>query len=289
MKGIILAGGTGSRLFPTTISTSKQLIPIYDKPLIYYPLSVLMLAGIREILIISSPKDIPRFIDLLGDGAHFGINITYTEQIKPNGIAEAFILGKEFIGNDSVALILGDNFFFGYGFSEILKNSIKDLNTGATIFGYYVKDPERFGIVEFDANHKPISIEEKPERPKSNYAIVGLYFYDNNVVKISENIKPSPRGELEISDVNKKYLSNEELSLRILGRGFTWLDTGNPDSLLDASHFVKTIQERQGLQIACLEEIAFKNKWIGNKVLEQAISRMSGTAYGEYLITLIND
>ena len=264
MKGIILAGGSGTRLYPLTMVTSKQLLPIYDKPMIYYPLSVLMNAGIREILIISTPQDTPRFKELLGDGHHFGIDLTYAVQPSPDGLAQAFIIGEEFIGNDTVAMVLGDNIFAGHGLKKRLKAAVENAETGkgATVFGYYVDDPERFGIVEFDQDGKAVSIEEKPEKPKSNYCVTGLYFYDNRVVKYAKELKPSPRGELEITDLNRVYLENGELNVELLGQGFTWLDTGTHESLVEATNFVKTIESHQHRKIACLEEIAYLNGWI---------------------------
>lgn len=282
MRGIILAGGESTRLYPATIPIVKQLVPIYDKPMIYYPLSTLMLAGIRDVLIISTPRDIGRFKELFGDGSHLGMNFFYKIQEKPNGIAEAFILGEEFIGKDNCALILGDNLFYGNGFSEILKKA-KEKETGATIFGYNVKDPQRYGVPEFDDNNKVISIEEKPKNPKSNYAITGLYFYDNDVVEIAKNLKPSERGELEITDVNREYLKRGNLDVELLGAGFAWLDTGTFESLADAGNFVKTIQERQGLQIACIEEIAYRNKWIGKENLMRLAEKYKKSGYGDYL------
>jgi glucose-1-phosphate thymidylyltransferase len=286
MKGIILAGGTGSRLYPITQGVSKQLLPIYDKPMIYYPISVLMLAGIREILIISTPDDLPNFEKLLGDGQQFGIQLTYIVQPKPDGLAQAFILGKEFIGDDSVCLALGDNIFFGQNFSSKLKRAA-NLKSGATIFGYRVKDPERFGVIEFDENTNVISIEEKPNKPKSNYAITGLYFFDNDVIEIALKVQPSKRGELEITDVIKAYLERGCLKAELLGRGFAWLDTGTHDSLIDAGQFVKTIEERQGFKIACLEEIAFKCGWLIKEQLIKKSKKLSGTAYGQYLLDTV--
>jgi len=288
MKGIILAGGSGTRLYPLTKSISKQLLPIYDKPMIYYPLSVLMLAGIKEVLIISTPRDINNFKELLGDGSNFGITMQYIVQPKPNGLAQAFILGKNFIGTDSVALILGDNIFYGQGFSEMLKEAVQ-LTTGALIFGYKVKDSHRFGVVEFDQNKEVLSIEEKPKSPKSNFAITGLYFYDNNVIEIAQKVKPSKRGELEITSINQEYLNRQNLKVELLGRGFAWLDTGTHESLLEAGQFIETIEHRQGFKVACLEEIAFNNNWIDkDKVLEIA-KILHKTNYGEYLKELVND
>ena len=282
MKGIVLAGGSGTRLYPLTKVTSKQLLPIYDKPLIYYPLSVLMNAGIRDILIISTPTDTPRFKDLLGKGEEFGLNLSYKVQPSPDGLAQAFILGEEFIGKDNVAMVLGDNIFYGQGLNQKLKEAVNNKN-GATIFGYYVEDPERFGIVEFDKNGKAISIEEKPEKPKSNYCVTGLYFYDNRVVEFAKSLKPSKRGELEITDLNRIYLEKNELEVVLLGRGFTWLDTGTHESLVEATNFVKTIEDHQHRKIACLEEIAYKNGWIDKKTIENAYEIYKKNEYGKYL------
>ena len=282
MKGIILAGGSGTRLYPLTRVTSKQLLPIYDKPMIYYPLSVLMDAGIRDVLIISTPVDTPRFKELLGDGSSLGMNLDYAVQESPDGLAQAFIIGEEFIGNDKVAMILGDNIFSGYGFKEILKKAVAK-ESGATVFGYYVDDPERFGIVEFDESGKAISIEEKPERPKSNYCVTGLYFYDNRVVDYAKNLKPSKRGELEITDLNRIYLENGELDVALLGKGFTWLDTGTQESLVDATNFVYTVESHEHRKIACLEEIAYKNGWISREKVLEAYELYKKNEYGKYL------
>lgn len=282
MKGIVLAGGSGTRLYPLTMVTSKQLLPIYDKPMIYYPLSVLMLAGIRQILIISTPEDLPRFRELLGDGSQFGIELSYKVQPSPDGLAQAFILGEEFIGNDSVAMVLGDNIFHGQGLTELLLDAASR-ESGATIFGYYVEDPERFGIVEFDENGSVISIEEKPEKPKSNYCVTGLYFYDNNVVSYAKSLKPSKRGELEITDLNRIYLSEGRLNVKLLGRGFTWLDTGTHASLLEASNFVRTMETHQHRKISCLEEIAYENGWIGRGDMEKAYEFYKKNQYGSYI------
>lgn len=285
MKGIVLAGGSGTRLHPLTISISKQILPIYDKPMIYYPLSVLMLAEIRDILIISTPRDINCFKELFGDGSKIGLNISYAIQEKPNGLAEAFIIGEEFIGKDSVSLVLGDNIFFGQGFSPILKRLAK-LEKGAEIFGYLIKDAREYGVVEFDKNMNVLSLEEKPEKPKSKYAIPGLYFYDNTVVAKAKNLKPSKRGELEITDLNKLYLEEKNLKVNLLGRGFAWLDTGNHKNLLQASNFIETIQERQGNYIACLEEIAYKNGWITREDLKELAKPLLKTEYGKYLLDI---
>ena len=282
MKGIILAGGSGTRLYPLTRVTSKQLLPIYDKPMIYYPLSVLMDAGIRDVLIISTPVDTPRFKELLGDGSSLGMNLDYAVQESPDGLAQAFIIGEEFIGSDKVAMILGDNIFSGYGFKEILKKAVAK-ESGATVFGYYVDDPERFGIVEFDGSGKAISIEEKPEKPKSNYCVTGLYFYDNRVVDYAKNLKPSKRGELEITDLNRIYLENGELDVALLGKGFTWLDTGTQASLVDATNFVYTVETHEHRKIACLEEIAYKNGWISREKVLEAYELYKKNEYGKYL------
>lgn len=282
MKGIVLAGGSGTRLYPLTMITSKQLLPVYDKPMIFYPLSTLMLAGIKDILIISTPTDTPNFEKLLGDGSQFGLNLSYKVQPSPDGLAQAFILGEEFIGDDSVAMVLGDNIFYGSGFSALLKNAAE--NEGrATVFGYYVEDPERFGVVEFDENGKAISIEEKPAEPKSNYAVTGLYFYDNRVVEYAKNLKPSARGELEITDLNKIYLENGELDVQLLGRGFAWLDTGTMDSLLEAGEFVRTLQSRQGITISALEEIAYRKGFIDKEKLLASAEKYGKSPYGKHL------
>ena len=285
MKGIILAGGSGTRLYPLTMVTSKQLLPVYDKPMIYYPLSVLMNAGIRDILIISTPQDLPRFQELLRDGSQFGVRLSYKEQPSPDGLAQAFIIGEEFIGDDSVAMVLGDNIFAGHGLKKRLKAAIENAKSGrgATVFGYYVDDPERFGIVEFDKNGKAVSIEEKPAKPKSNYCVTGLYFYDNRVVKYAKNLKPSARGELEITDLNRIYLEENQLNVELLGQGFTWLDTGTHESLVEATNFVKTIEQHQHRKIACLEEIAYLNGWISKEDVLKVYELLKKNQYGQYL------
>ena len=290
MKGIILAGGRGTRLYPLTMVTSKQLLPVYDKPMIYYPLSTLMLAGIKDILIISTPRDTPRFEALLGDGSHFGINLTYKVQPSPDGLAQAFILGEEFIGDDACAMILGDNIFYGNGFSQILKDAAENSQKGrATVFGYHVEDPQRFGIVEFDKDGKVISVEEKPENPKSNYAITGLYFYDKDVVEYAKQVKPSARGELEITTLNDIYLQKGRLDVKLLGRGFAWLDTGTMDSLVDAADFVRMVEKRQGIKISAPEEIAYKNSWITKEELLESAKKYGKSPYGQHLYRVAED
>ena len=289
MKGIVLAGGSGTRLYPITKGVSKQLLPIYDKPMVYYPISALMLAGIREILIISTPQDLLGFERLLGDGSDYGVNFQYAEQPSPDGLAQAFIIGEEFIGDDSVCLVLGDNIFYGQGFRPMLVKAVENAEqyNKATVFGYYVNDPERYGVAEFDKEGNVLSIEEKPANPKSNYAVVGLYFYPNSVVEIAKNIKPSARGELEITTVNQEYLKNEDLKVQIFGRGFAWLDTGTHDSLAEASTFIEVLEKRQGLKVSCLEEIAWRNKWISDSQLVEIAEPMSKNEYGQYLQNLV--
>ncbi len=291
MKGIVLAGGSGTRLYPITKGVSKQLIPIYDKPMVYYPISVLMLAGIRDILIISTPYDLPGFKRLLGDGSDYGVHFEYAEQPSPDGLAQAFLIGEKFIGNDSVCLVLGDNIFHGVGFTGMLKKAVKDAEEGgkATVFGYWVNDPERYGVAEFDKEGNCLSIEEKPARPKSNYAVVGLYFYPNKVVHVAKNIKPSQRGELEITTVNQWFLNDKELLVQTLGRGFAWLDTGTHDSLSEASTFIEVIEKRQGLKIACLEGIAYQRGWIGDDKMRQLAKPMLKNQYGQYLMKLVDE
>ena len=289
MKGIILAGGSGTRLYPITKGVSKQLLPVYDKPMIYYPLSVLMLAGIQEILIITTPEDLPNFQKLLGDGKEIGLNLRYAAQPSPDGLAQAFIIGEEFIGTDDVCLVLGDNIFYGVGFSGMLQNATKNLVEGkSTVFGYYVNDPERYGVAEFDTKGNVISIEEKPKDPKSNFAVVGLYFYTNDVVQIAKNIQPSERGELEITSVNQTYLQHKTLKVELLGRGFAWLDTGTHDSLMEAGQFIETIEKRQGLKVACLEEIAYRMKYINAEQVRKLAEPLKKNGYGKYLLNLIN-
>lgn len=290
MKGIVLAGGSGTRLYPITKGVSKQLLPVFDKPMVYYPISVLMLAGIRDILIISTPQDLPAFKRLLGDGSDFGVRFEYAEQPSPDGLAQAFIIGEEFIGDDSVCLVLGDNIFYGQGFTNMLRNAVKTADENkATVFGYWVSDPERYGVAEFDKDGNVLSIEEKPEKPKSNYAVVGLYFYPNKVIEIAKTIKPSARGELEITTVNQRFLKDEQLKVQLLGRGFAWLDTGTHDSLAEASTFIEVIEKRQGLKVACLEAIAYRNGWITSESMREIARPMIKNQYGQYLLKVIGE